>query len=51
MGGVGGVGGVGGDDSVFVGALLSESVVCEGAPMISYSPPTARWNLDTSSYS
>ena len=49
--GMGGVGGVGGDDSVFIGALLSEPVVCEGAPMISYSPPTARWNLDTSSYS
>ncbi len=46
---------MGGDDSVFIGrpagALLSEPVVCEGAPMISYSPPTARWNLDTSSYS
>ncbi len=46
---------VGGDDSVFigwpVGALLSEPVVCEDAPMISYSPPMARWNLDTSSYS
>ncbi len=48
---MGGVGGVGGDGSLFIGVLLSESVVCEGAPMISYSPPMARWNLDTSSYS
>ncbi len=44
--GVGGGGcGVGGDDSVFITYLLSEPVVCEGVP------PTARWNLDTSSYS
>ena len=44
--GVGGVGGVGGDDSVFITYLLSEPLVCKGSV-----PPTARWNLDTSSYS